>query len=341
MLRSVRSGGVTMRRPSSSMAAAASARLSTTTAPRTGCGVRPSRSVNATSASGSELPAKDRASRSGQAAAADGVRADHTISSAGSGQAGCGRVGRGRGEGKRISSGRAPFSPVRTGTGARAGASSRIACAFVPPIPNELTPASRRPPSDRGQGRSASLTTNGELPRSSSGFTSPRLAVAGMCSWLSDSAVLISDVIPAACPRWPTFPLIEPMGHRSPRDAARAPNAIRSPAISMASPRRVAVACASTYPMSSGPTPASSMARVTTSACRSALGAVKPTLCAPSLLTATARITAEIRSPSARASVSRLSTTTPAPLPKIVPVAAASKGRQWPSRLSGPSWAHQ
>ncbi len=52
---------------------------------------------------------------------------------------------------------------------------------------------------------------------------------------------------------------------------------------------------------------------------------------ARSLLTADPTITACTRSPSASASTSRRSTTTPAPLPKIVPFASASKARQWPS----------
>ncbi len=69
-------------------------------------------------------------------------------------------------------------------------------------------------------------------------------------------------------------------------------------------------------------------------------GAVKPTLLAPSLLIAEPRITAWIVSPSARARSSGLSTTTPSPLPGTVPLAWASKARQWPSRerMSPSAW---
>ena len=76
-----------------------------------------------------------------------------------------------------------------------------------------------------------------------------------------------------------------------------------------------------------------------TSAWPSTLGAVKPTLSAPSLLIADPLITAWIVSPSATAASSRFSTTTPTPLPTTVPRASASNARQWPSgdRMP-PSW---
>ncbi|CAM4176200.1 hypothetical protein COSO111634_34420 [Corallococcus soli] len=50
-------------------------------------------------------------------------------------------------------------------------------------------------------------------------------------------------------------------------------------------------------------------------------------------------MTAYTRSPSRTASASRLSTTTPKPLPSTVPRAFASNARQWPSgeRII-PSW---
>ena len=67
------------------------------------------------------------------------------------------------------------------------------------------------------------------------------------------------------------------------------------------------------------------------SACPSTLGAVKLTLAEPSLLRAAPLITASTVSPSATASASRFSTTTPIPLLKTVPWACASYGRQRPS----------
>lgn len=62
----------------------------------------------------------------------------------------------------------------------------------------------------------------------------------------------------------------------------------------------------------------------------------------PSWLTALARITARMRSPSARASSSRLRTTAAAPSPELIPSAAASNVRVWwwaeriPNSSSGP-----
>ncbi|MBB4941541.1 hypothetical protein FHR32_005918 [Streptosporangium album] len=58
------------------------------------------------------------------------------------------------------------------------------------------------------------------------------------------------------------------------------------------------------------------------------LGAENPTLLAPSLLIALPSTTARMLSPSASASDSRFSTTTPPPLPQIVPAAFASNARQ-------------
>ena len=83
--------------------------------------------------------------------------------------------------------------------------------------------------------------------------------------------------------------------------------------------------------MLSGSTSAASRAARTTRVWPSAPGAVKPTLRAPSLLTAVPLITARMRSPSASASSSRLSTTIPMPLLNMVPWALASKARTRPS----------
>ncbi len=63
------------------------------------------------------------------------------------------------------------------------------------------------------------------------------------------------------------------------------------------------------------------------------MGAVRPEL-RPSWLTAEPRITASTRSPSRRASESRLSTTTPQPSLRTKPFAAASKVLQRPSSAS-------
>ncbi|CAM3618317.1 hypothetical protein COSO111634_20860 [Corallococcus soli] len=96
----------------------------------------------------------------------------------------------------------------------------------------------------------------------------------------------------------------------------------------MGSPSGVAVPWASTYPMSRGATPERFSACVMTAACPCTLGAVKPDLLRPSLLTAVARMTAWMASPSRTASSSRFSTTAATPLPETVPWPFASKARQ-------------
>ena len=69
------------------------------------------------------------------------------------------------------------------------------------------------------------------------------------------------------------------------------------------------------------------------------LGAAKLALCEPSLFTPQPRITASMRSPSRSASPSRFNTTAPTPSPNTVPVALASKARQWPSwEWIPPAW---
>ena len=59
----------------------------------------------------------------------------------------------------------------------RGGASSRMACAFVPPIPKELTPA-RRGPASPGQGRSVVVIANGPASRASFGFAVSKFRLA-------------------------------------------------------------------------------------------------------------------------------------------------------------------
>jgi hypothetical protein len=88
--------------------------------------------------------------------------------------------------------------------------------------------------------------------------------------------------------------------------------------------------------MVAGSMRASACAVAITWACPATLGAAKPAFSAPSLFTAELRITACTLSPSASASDNRLSTTTAAPLPGIVPWARASNGRHRPSGENRP-----
>ncbi|KRD23270.1 hypothetical protein ASE41_09670 [Streptomyces sp. Root264] len=126
----------------------------------------------------------------------------------------------------------------------------------------------------------------------------------------------------------------EPSAQRWPSPAEA--NTLRKAVTSMGSPSAVPVPCASTYETVAGSVSDTASASATTSACPSALGAVKPNFREPSLLTADPRITAWITSPSASASSRRLSTTTPAPLPGTVPEALSSNARQCPSGETTP-----
>ena len=71
-------------------------------------------------------------------------------------------------------------------------------------------------------------------------------------------------------------------------------------------------------------------ASVITSAWALSLGTVNPAL-VPSWLRADPRITPQIRSPSASASLSLFSTTIPQPSPRTKPLAEASKALHFPS----------
>src|SRR5271166_2376497 len=84
--------------------------------------------------------------------------------------------------------------------------------------------------------------------------------------------------------------------------------------------------------------PALAYAARSTAIWAAGLGAISP-LERPSWLTAEPQITASTRSPSRCASVSRLSTTTPAPSPRTNPSAAASKARHLPVGDNAPSWS--
>ncbi|KGC24078.1 putative aT-less polyketide synthase [Burkholderia gladioli] len=93
------------------------------------------------------------------------------------------------------------------------------------------------------------------------------------------------------------------------------------------------VPCASTYWMPSGSMPKRAYTSVCNCCCASALGAVMP-LVAPSWLMPLPTITPWIRSPSARASSSRLSTSTATASPDTMPLARSSKVWHLPSAAS-------
>ncbi len=83
--------------------------------------------------------------------------------------------------------------------------------------------------------------------------------------------------------------------------------------------------------------PASARALRSIASCAAPLGAVSPEE-APSWLTALPRITACTRSPSRRASLSRLRTSTPTPSARTKPSASAENVRQRPPGASMWAW---
>jgi hypothetical protein len=138
---------------------------------------------------------------------------------------------------------------------------------------------------------------------------------------------------------WPMLDFTEP----NPTGRARSPsapgrsNTWRSVAISTLSPARVAEPCASISPTVAGSSPAASHARSIASTWPLRAGLIS-VAARPSLDTPTPRMTAYTRSPAARASARRLSTTMPVPSPMRMPSARRSNGRITPVGLSALSW---
>ncbi len=216
--------------------------------------------------------------------------------------------------------------------GGAGGASSSTTWALVPPTPSALTPARRGTPSGTAQGRSSMASVNGPPVSGSSGLGRVRCGVGTRVRWRSIRTVLMSPAIPAQLSRCPMLGFTEPTTQppERPERPAPSPSTRASAVSSTGSPSRVPVPCASTYEIVSAGTSALRRACRTTSACPSTPGALKPTLAAPSLLTAEPRITACTVSPSASARSRRLSRTAATPLPPTVPSASASKARHRP-----------
>ena len=127
---------------------------------------------------------------------------------------------------------------------------------FVPPIPNELTPALRRV-GPLGQGRTSVLTKKGLLGRSIAGCGASKCRLGTSVWCLSMRHVLISPAIPEAASRWPMLVFTEPSAQCA-RLSLRE-NASVNAAISTGSPRGVPVPCASTYEMVLGSPPRESL----------------------------------------------------------------------------------
>ena len=125
--------------------------------------------------------------------------------------------------------------------------------AFVPPNPNELTPAIGKV-SGRGQAPNSSWTRRPSASNAMCGLGDAKWRLGGRARCLIASAALMRPAIPAAASRWPRFVLAEPtaQGLDGSRPAER--TAPRAPA-SIGSPSRVPVPWASTYWTSPGATP--------------------------------------------------------------------------------------
>ena len=79
------------------------------------------------------------------------------------------------------------------------GYSSTIRCTFVPPTPNELTPALNGP--STSQLRGLAFTKNGLFSKSIVGFGFVKPSEAGISLLFNDKIVLINPATPAAAVR--------------------------------------------------------------------------------------------------------------------------------------------
>ncbi len=175
-------------------------------------------------------------------------------------------------------------------------------------------------------------TSSGSASHGMCGFGSSKCRCGGISPCWSASTTLISPAMPAADSRWPMLVLTEPIsrrcgGSRPGRGRRRAPGprSGRRGACRCRGPRRSRRRPAST--------PASASAARITASCDGPFGAVRPLL-RPSWLTADPADHGEHRSPSARASDRRLSTTTPQPSPRTKPSAGrrtSCTGRRAPA----------
>src|SRR5688500_18250509 len=92
----------------------------------------------------------------------------------------------------------------------RLGASSKTTCAFVPPMPNELTPAFLKL-FPRVQSRNWVFTKNGLLLKSMFRFGFVKWRLGGICLFFRERTVLIKPATPAAASKCPIFVFTEPI----------------------------------------------------------------------------------------------------------------------------------
>ena len=121
---------------------------------------------------------------------------------------------------------------------------STTTCAFVPEIPNALTPARRGRSVPGGQVVGSDVTRTGSRSQSTCGFGSSKCRCFGMTRWRMARTTLMMPATPAAASRWPMFVFAVPM--RRGRAAARPlPYTAAAACTSMGSPKVDPVPCAS------------------------------------------------------------------------------------------------
>ena len=140
--------------------------------------------------------------------------------------------------------------PARRPARARpaSGGWASTAWQLVPPMPNELTPASTGPPGGPGRAHGPSPCWMRRFSSASgiSGFGVWKFRLAGISRCQMARATLISPAMPAAPSRCPILVLTEPTASGEPGGRAR-PMTDPSAAASTGSPALVPVPCSSTY----------------------------------------------------------------------------------------------
>ena len=202
--------------------------------------------------------------------------------------------------------GRGADSPASADDTCDSGAAATTAWALVPLMPNELTPATRRPSAP--QWVPTVGTTKGSRSHGINGLATSKCRLAGTTPRSTDRTALMNDATPAAPSRWPMLVFTEPRSN----GVSRSPNTEARASASIGSPRAVPVPWASMYPTSAAGVPARARASVMRAAWAGALGTVKP-LAGPSWLTAVALMTAWTRSREGSTSPRRRSATSPQP----------------------------
>ena len=195
------------------------------------------------------------------------------------------------------------------------GAAPTTTCEFVPPNPNDDTPAYCPDSSVLPAGSTAAHRSIASI---SSGFSRSQCRFAGTRPCCRQSTALISPAMPAAASRCPMLLFTAP----STSGRLRPPNTFASAPTSIGSPSAVPVPCASMYPTSSASIPALSSAIRITASCDGPFGAVN-VADRPSWFTATPCTTPQIPSPLSTASDSRLTTIAPHPSPRAYPSASS------------------